>query len=641
MTQSRKLGAIPARKATSFASIYIASGIAMSTVFAPGNATAQEKYPSPYMGAKSTPLFELDNGAKVAQPTMDYWSLPEDSPARVSYDKDIVVEVANGVWTFGTHSIVNSHAVLGPEGLIVYDTGDNLDDGEKFYRMLRSVSDAPIRAIIYSHEHYVNGAKVFVDHETERGNTDIKIIAHSNLNDSVAKTGGVAAAHPEVSSVLYARSAQQFNLYLPDEGPDSRYKNTIVPAAGGFVPANTPITHGQTMKIAGLDVVFYTDEIGTDTTNQVLVWIPSRKLVMNNVLWGWFPNIYSPRGGRYRDPNGWIYALDFIRGLKPDILLSTHSTSLTGTEKIEARLQNYRDGLAYVLDQTLKGILMGQGPDELRYSVQLPERLAKAPILVQNYGEVAAMPPRIYTAIFGQFNSNRTETLNKLHPTEEAGRMVHAMGGQASTQEKARSAYQDGDYLWSAQIAGYLVLDDNTPENRQIKADALRQMAYRATSTNARSWYLSEALSLEGKTAILSVTPGDLASVTANLADYVNYYRIRVNPERSASTNQLLALDFGNGQRFGLRIRESLVDFIPNLSGEIAKPDLEIALDAETWTTIYNNLATIDELIAKNAIKVVKGNSGSVSAWFAMFDPVYDWENNPALRALKAQMTAR
>ena len=225
----------------------------------------------------------------------------------------------------------------------------------------------------------MNGAKVFVEEEAKRGNTDIKIIGHPNTNNSVATTGGVAAAHPEVSSVLVARSIEQFNFYLPEEGPDSRFKNTIEPGPGGFVPVNTPVENGQKMKLAGLDVVFYTDGIGTDTANQTLVWFPDRKIVMNNVVWGWFPNIYSARGGRYRDPNGWMAALEVVRKLKPEILLSTHSTSLVGNAAIEQRIQDYHDGLAFVLDQSLKGILLGQGPDELRYSVKLPKRLQEFP----------------------------------------------------------------------------------------------------------------------------------------------------------------------------------------------------------------------------------------------------------------------
>ena len=68
--------------------------------------------------------------------------------------------------------------------------------------------------------------------------------------------------------------------------------------------------------------------------------------------------------------------------------------------------------------------------------MQLPERLKEAPILVQSYGEVSIMPPRNYTAIFGQFDRDAAHLI-KLHPTEEAERMVQAMGGADATYEKA------------------------------------------------------------------------------------------------------------------------------------------------------------------------------------------------------------
>ena len=87
-----------------------------------------------------------------------------------------------------------------------------------------------------------------------------------------------------------------------------------------------------------------------------------------------------------------------LRALNPDILLSTHSTSLAGADTIQQRLDDYRDALAFMLDQTLKGILLGLGPEELRYFVTLPPRLAQSPILIQNYGDLASMPPRIYHA---------------------------------------------------------------------------------------------------------------------------------------------------------------------------------------------------------------------------------------------------
>ena len=45
---------------------------------------------------------------------------------------------------------------------------------------------------------------------------------------------------------------------------------------------------------------------------------------------GWFPNVYSARGGGYRNPELWMGTIERIGALNPEILLSTHSTSLAG-----------------------------------------------------------------------------------------------------------------------------------------------------------------------------------------------------------------------------------------------------------------------------------------------------------------------
>jgi linear primary-alkylsulfatase len=233
--------------------------------------------------------------------------------------------------------------------------------------------------------------RVILEEEAKRGNTDIKIIGNPMTNESMIKTGGLVTMYPEVTGVLMGRSLQQFNINLPAEGPDSSFKNSIIPVTGEFVPVDTPVQDGQKMNIAGLDVQFFTDGINTDSNYQVMAWFPERKISMNNVVWGWYPNIYSVRGGSYRNPEGWVSAVDVLLDLDPEILLTTHATSLAGKDAIRARLQDYRDGLSFVLDQTLKAILLGQRPRELQYAVTLPERLQNSPILIKSYGEVMAM----------------------------------------------------------------------------------------------------------------------------------------------------------------------------------------------------------------------------------------------------------
>lgn len=605
-----------------------------SSSAAPAPSAISHTYDSPYMNAADTPLTALENGALVCPETLSYWELDENDPKRASYDRDAVIEVAEGVWTLASPSIANSHVIQAPEGLIVYDTGDNLKEGAHFYKMIRSVSDLPIRAIIYSHEHYVAGAKSIVDSEAARGNKDIMIIGHPNTNTEMARTGGVSAVHPEVANVLFARSIEQFNFYLPDEGPDARFKNTIIPGeVGDFVAVNTPVEDGQTLNIAGLEVTFFTESIATDTNNQVLAWIPSRGISMDNITWGWFPNIYSARGGRYRNPQGWIAAIDKIRELAPKVLLGVHCSSLNDPDAIQERLLAYRDGLSFVLDQSLKGMLLGEGPDELAYSVRLPKHLAESPILVQNYGEVSVMAPRIFTAIFGQFDRNAV-TMNKLHPQEEAERMVAAMGGADAVAKLVETAHKEGNYLWAAQLGDYLVKTDPASKKfRNLKAAALRQMAYRAVSTNTRSWYLTQALALEGKTAIVKTLPAFSSAVSVNLRDYVDFYRVRINPEAAAQTDKVIQLVFDPETAYLLHIRHSVVQFVETPKDYDRTPDVTIAVTPEVWTEVFNNTKDPADLIDQDKLRVTDGDPQMAKDLFAMFDPIFDWTTDPALKA--------
>ncbi|GAL25801.1 alkyl sulfatase [Vibrio variabilis] len=114
----------------------------------------------------------------------------------------------------------------------------------------------------------------------------------------------------------------------------------------------------------------------------------------------------------------------------------------------------------------------------MSYEVQLPENLKNAPILIENYGEIAHVPGRIYTALFGQFNRNAAQ-LNRLHPIEEAQRLVNAMGGLSATYTLAQTAHNDGDFLWACQLADYLVTVEDSSQHRQLKANCLREMGHR------------------------------------------------------------------------------------------------------------------------------------------------------------------
>ena len=124
-----------------------------------------------------------------------------------------------------------------------------------------------------------------------------------------------------------------------------------------------------------------------------IVYLPQKKTVLNNFLWPVFPNIYTLRGSEYRDPTSWAAGVKLIRDLQPEYLFNTHAIPTFGKENIARTLNSYFDAIMYLYDQTIRGILLGKTPDELRYWVQMPKDLAAFPNNQMSYGELSYFPP--------------------------------------------------------------------------------------------------------------------------------------------------------------------------------------------------------------------------------------------------------
>ncbi len=145
------------------------------------------------------------------------------------------------------------------------------------------------------------------------------------------------------------------------------------------------------------------------------------------------------RGAVYRDPTEWRNGLRVIRNLQPEHVLSTHTRSLSGKEKVFDVLTNYMDLISLTYDQTLRGILRGLGIADLRYFIYKPQRLAEPSYNAETCGETPWFPPATFQFQMGWFDRDAT-TIVKLPLRDEAERLVELMGGKARLVEQARQA---------------------------------------------------------------------------------------------------------------------------------------------------------------------------------------------------------
>jgi alkyl sulfatase BDS1-like metallo-beta-lactamase superfamily hydrolase len=406
---------------------------------------------------------------------------------------------------------------------------------------------------------------------------------------------------------------------MPKEGPDALVVpiSVSVPSSS-FIPVNTPVQDGEEMTILGVRMQFFT-KYGTDDKFHTTVWLPERKIVFSMMLWSSPPQLYSLRGDVFRDPREWIAGLKFTRDLNAEVLVSAASRPVVGKENVRKVLEDYLDGASFVLDQSLRGILGGLGPDDLRHFVTFPKYLDESPFNLQNYGEISTYSPAIFYQAIGWYD-NDAANLKPIAPIEEAKRLVPLMGGREKVLEAARAALNKKEYAWAAKLVNQLYLIDNQDKDaRQLKADALRQMAYVSTGGSDRAHLMSQALALEGKVNIARVIPPPPAVVSASPTTFVDYFRVRIDPKKSDTTNKFIRFDFSDGTKAGLHVRRAVAEFVAVPEKYQRKPDVVLAMSGETWAKLYASQATPEVLIKNGEIKVT-GDADEAARLIDLFD---------------------
>ncbi len=559
---------------------------------------------NPYMGAPVA-LTTLANGALTHADS-------QRRLAQTMYLTPTAETVAPGVTVYGGDGFLNLSVIEGDDGLIVYDSGEVPDDGERLLRHIRERTDKPIVAIVYSHSHYVHGSRALVG-----DGAGVQIIGHRKLN---ANLSGNAAGttYPETAPIQTSRLLQQFNHYVPDEGEDAAAGAALRFGRSGALPVNRPVDDGECLTVAGVRMQCFTAH-GSDTDDCLTLYLPDHGVVLNNILWPFVPNIYTLRGAKFRDPRDWRDALQTILDLDAEVLVNTHARAVRGRAVVREALEHVIDALDLVLDQTLRGILHGCGPDDLRSFVRLPAALAEYPNLAQIYGEISHFGPYLYHHALGWFDGDAA-SINPLPLREQAERLVDAMGGRDAVLAKASEALAQRQFAWAAQLLQYLFrLDPFDPQVRASKADALGAMGRVTPAHTVRSWYLTQARALRGEVDVplrQFASPRILA--LAAPAESMSQFRVRIDPERAADRRDALVIRFTDRDaRHGWRLRRGVARFVA--APARSEPDaVEIEIDFETWLLFFSCRIGRDRFA--QAVRLVHGTGERLLDFLSLFD---------------------
>ncbi len=511
----------------------------------------------------------------------------------------------------------NSVMIVAPSGLIVVDTGDGLEEAAEHQAAFRKASDAPVRAVIYSHSHYAHGTKLWVD---EAAGTPLEIWGHAKLS------ANLAAVAAEIGPAYGRRAMVQFSFFLPSDGPDAMPNQGIGPiffhkdrpTTPRHVPPNRLVTEDCAVTIAGEPVEL--SPAPSDSDDTLIIHLPAQRTVINNHIWPVLFNIYTLRGEAYRDPLAHIRAIDRIRELDPEHLVGVHGTPISGRERVRQALSDHRDSLQFIWDQTVRGINEGLGLEEIVSRVRLPERLAASPYIPSYYGEVPYHVRAIHNGLLGWFDMDAVN-LHPLAPAEEAHRMVTGFGGRDALAAAARAALGAEDWSWAAQLATYLLrVDPADAEARALKANALRGRARETTAANTRSVCLTQALELEGRIDTRAGTPWRPNRFQIRNAEpfrFVEALKVRLDPERAANVDTVLRFDFGDSARScALHVFRGVARFIPRAP---ERADLSLRLDHAVWADLLSGRTRLAAAVETGAATATP-SAGDVAAFFRLFD---------------------
>ncbi len=388
----------------------------------------------------------------------------------------------------------NFSAIIGPEGWVLVDTGDDPEAARAALGEIRKLTDKPLAGVILTHSHpdHIMGASGFLEGERE----DLPIWGRANF-------GGEAAGFRGLERIAGLRAMRQFGTRIPLE----RYPvNALVPRPAVFgvpgkkrlCPNNFFAEERQIVHLAGLE--FELRAAPGETADQLCIWLPKdRVLFSGDDMYRAFPNLYPIRGSGYRDVAGWVESLRRMRGLEPAAVVMGHTEPALGDEGLHM-LETYAEAIRFVYDATLKAMNEGRTPDEIAASLRLPEHLRGLDWLGEYYGCVPWAVRAVYSGLLGWFDGNPTN-LVPLAPAEEALRLADLAGGADKLPAAARKALADNDWRWAARLADICLQLPGSDaefraEARALKAEALEALSGVIQPITGKNYLFSCALEL-------------------------------------------------------------------------------------------------------------------------------------------------
>lgn len=362
------------------------------------------------------------------------------------------IKITENLYRFEGES--NSYLITTQQGSVLIDPKGASDYPVWFERIIK---EHPLKAILITHGHADHRSNV----DFWKGELDIPVIAQREFKDFVR--------YQDMFARYYARRNAIWNHRLFDE-------DSIVDVQTPIDP-NIFFADQYEYELGGYH--FKLIHTPGETPDATTIWVPELESVfVGDNYYDFFPNIYTLRGTPHRPVTGYIAAMDSALAFNPVYFCMGHRTPLVGKSYIKEKVQNFRDVLQYIHDETVQGINDGKDVYTLMQEIDFPDIYEPVP---EYFGKVDWAVRGIYDGYVGWFDGNPVN-MYSLPVSSVFPELTELAGGTDRIAELAGELFAQGELIKALHLTEVALSGDpnnkNTLEIRLNILETLRKGPY-------------------------------------------------------------------------------------------------------------------------------------------------------------------
>jgi alkyl sulfatase BDS1-like metallo-beta-lactamase superfamily hydrolase len=225
----------------------------------------------------------------------------------------------------------------------------------------------------------------------------------------------------------------------------------------------------------------------------------------------------------------------------------------------------------------------------------------------------------VFSGNLGWFDGNPS-TLEPLAPDEKAAKMAELAGGIDKLRDALAQAQNDGEHQWALELSDFVLrIDPDDDKAKQVRIGALLALGEAESNPNARHYYLTTALELDGKVDIQEYNNAtdDMMKILPTRR-FFDSLAVNLNSQSSLNLNQKVGFTFpDNGEHYTVWVRHGVAEIIDGLDDEL---DIHVIVDSLAWKKLLAKQTNIAVALARD-FEFEKGGRIGFTRFLALFRP--------------------